>query len=542
MKFQISPLIRKIANVGTTIALINNGTDPQMAARYGQLAEGMLSGITLKNDKEDVMTRLQKSFIDNTFQVLKYETDIEIEYETAKGIANYLFNLGNFYQYIETLDSEALLVNKFKECCVEYNIPFVEQGLDVNYIVKKIIFGINNYIINDMHFLLIILLINSNESRRDITDIKKSSNDNFEYRKNQFKYNQKDQFIEKWETSLFLHKYIRLCDIYTQLNYSCKQYKTNKIENLLLNYLSDEKRQMLFLFGNPGLGKSSLMSYFAKMFKNEENYIFIKMHDLEPRIAKDSLLDAVIDFLECKRRDLENTTIFLDGYDELRVDSKHYDLCLDFIAELKQIRAKAIISSRLNYIDLNKSDFNRDFSDAVVVELQPFNKQQMFEYIEKFEYISKSPIKKVKESFSNKTTEVEVYGIPFILYLICSLNIDINQMTDIQSIYDKVFAFDGGLYDKIYDEDAGHYLTQNPQCKRELLKISMELAYKMFTSNELFVGKEIVDKEIISKYPQRKNTYALGNYYYIENDKVYFVHKTFQEYFACRYLVSSLKI
>ena len=159
------------------------------------------------------------------------------------------------------------------------------------------------------------------------------------------------------------------------------------------------------------------------------------MHDLEPRIAKDSLIDAVLDFLECKRRDLENAVIFLDGYDELRVDSKHYELCLDFVIELKQIRAKVIISSRLNYIDLNKNEFNRDFSNSIVVELQPFNKQQMFEYIEKFGYYSQASIDKVMKSFHSKATEVEVYGIPFILYLICSLDIDINQMTDIQSIY-----------------------------------------------------------------------------------------------------------
>lgn len=541
MKFQISPLIRKIANIGTTIALINNGTDPQMATCYGQLAEGFVTGITLEGGKEDVMTRLQTSFIDSTFQILKYETDIEIEYETAKGIANDLFNLENFYQYLKVIDSESLMINKFKECCLKYNIPFIEQELDVNYIVEKIIFKINNCIMNDIHFLLIVLLIYNNENRQDIIDIKEVCVDNYKNRHNLFRYNQKTQFIEKWESSLFLHKHIRLCDIYTQSNFSCKQYKTNNIEKLLLNFLSDSNKQVLFLFGNPGLGKSSLMSCFANMFKNIENYIFIKMHDLEPRIAKDSLIDAVLDFLECKRRDLENAVIFLDGYDELRVDSKHYELCLDFVIELKQIRAKVIISSRLNYIDLNKNEFNRDFSNSIVVELQPFNKQQMFEYIEKFGYYSQASIDKVMKSFHSKATEVEVYGIPFILYLICSLDIDINQMTDIQSIYDKVFAFDGGLYDKIYDEEAGHYLTQNPQCKRDLLYISMELAFKMFSTDKLFVKKEVVDKEIVSKYPQRKNTYALGNYYYIENDKLYFVHKTFQEYFVCRYLISELE-
>lgn len=541
MKFQISPLIRKIANIGTTIALINNGADPQMATRYGQLAEGMLSGITIEGRKEDVMTRMQKTFVDSTYKVLKYEMDIEIEYKTAEAIAKDLFDLNILSQYLETIDSETLLINKFKECCLEYNIPFIEQGIDINYIVEKIIIKINNYIVNDIHFLLIILLVNSNESRKDIFDIKETLTNSDKKQKDIFKYNQKHLFINKWESNLFLHRHIRLCDIYTQPNFTCKQYKNSEIEKLILNFMADTNKPVLFLFGNPGLGKSSLMSNFANMFKNIENYIFIKMHDLEPRIAKDSLIDAIIDFLECKRRDLENTIIFLDGYDELRVDSKHYELCLELLTDLKQIRAKAIISSRLNYIDLNKTEFNRDFKNAVIVELQPYSKKQMFAYIETFEQISKQPIDKVKKSFNSKATEVEVYGIPFILYLICSLNIDISQMTDMQSIYDKVFSYEGGLYDKIYDEEAGHYLTQNPQCKRDLLQISMEIAYKMFSTNELFVEKKILDDEIIVKYPQRKSTYAIGNYYYIENDKLYFVHKTFQEYFVCRFILSTLE-
>lgn len=541
MKYKISPLIRKIANIATTIALINNGTDPQMASRYGQLAEGFLTGFTAEGNKEDVIIRLQKTFIDSTFQILNYETDIEIEYETAEKIANNLFDSESFYQYIEKANCEELMINKFKECCTKYNIPFIEQKLDVNYIIEKIIFKINNCIINDKHFLLVALLIISNENHQNIIALKESSADKSKIKLDLFKYNQKNQFIEKWKSSLFLHDHIKLCDIYIQPSFNCKQYKTNEIEKLILNYLADANRHVLFLFRNPGLGKSSLMSYFANMFKSIENYIFIKMHDLEPRTANNSLIDAVLDFLECRKRDLENAVIFLDGYDELRVDSKHYELCLEFITELKQISAKVIITSRLNYIDLNKYEFNRDFSSSVVVELQPFNKAQMFKYIEKFEYISHITMDKIKKSFNNKATEIEVFGIPFILYLICSLNLNINHMKDIQSIYDKVFAFDGGLYDKIYDKESGHYLTQNPQCKRDLLNISMELAFKMFSTDKMFIENEIVDKEILSKFPKRKNTYALGNYYHIENNKLYFVHKTFQEYFACRYLLSELE-
>lgn len=541
MKIHISPLISKIASVGTTLALINNGADPQMASYYSQLAEGMVSGFVLENKKEDVMTKLQKIFVDSTFQILRYEINVEIEFETAKKIAEILFKIEHLYEYIASNDSETLIIERFKKCCLEYGIPYIEQNLDINTIIKKILFEIHNYIINDIHFILIILLINMKETRQDIADIKKYNENSVNNRHVLFKYNQKEQFIKKWKSSLFLHKDIKLCDIYTQANFICKQIKTGKLENLILTYLSDSSKQVLFLFGNPGLGKSSLMSYLAYIFRDIDKYIFIKMHDLEPRIAKDSLLDAVLDFLDCKRRDLENVVIFLDGYDELRVDSKHYELCIDFITELKQIKAKALISSRLNYIDLNKNDFKRDFANTVVVELKPFKKQQMFEYIERYGYISKESIDNVKRSFENRYTETEVYGIPFILYLICSLNIDINQMTDMYSIYDKVFAFDGGLYDKIYDEEAGHYLTQNPKCKRDLFQISMEIAYSMFRMDNLYIDMEYLEKEIISKYPQRKNTYALGNYYYIENDKLYFVHKTFQEYFTCHFLLASLE-
>ena len=60
------------------------------------------------------MDNWQRAFIDSSFQILNYETDIEIEYEVAKGIANDLFNLENFSQYIQKIECEALIINKFK--------------------------------------------------------------------------------------------------------------------------------------------------------------------------------------------------------------------------------------------------------------------------------------------------------------------------------------------------------------------------------------------------------------------------------------------
>lgn len=45
------------------------------------------------------------------------------------------------------------------------------------------------------------------------------------------------------------------------------------------------------------------------------------MFELELDKANESLLYTILDFLECKKRDLQDTVLFLDGYDELRVDN-----------------------------------------------------------------------------------------------------------------------------------------------------------------------------------------------------------------------------
>ena len=317
-------------------------------------------------------------------------------------------------------------------------------------------------------------------------------------------------------------------------------YHTLDITKIVEAYLQDYTKELLVILGNPGLGKSSFMSYLANKYSDEERYIFIKMHDLDPAIAKKSILDAITDFLDCRLRDLSDAVVFLDGYDEIRVDGAHYELCVDFITDLQQAKIKTVLSSRKNYIDLDKESFANDFKRAVVVELKPFSKEHIIDYIRKYKSVTKEPVDNLLSTIQKTQTDVDVFGIPFILYLICSLNINISEIEGMASVYDKVFSLDGGMYDKVYDKNTGHYLTQNPQRKTELLKISEEIAYKMFRDNRLYVMNDEIDKKILNRYPNSKSIYAIGNYYHIENDKTFFVHKTFQEYFVVRYLIRVL--
>ena len=143
--------------------------------------------------------------------------------------------------------------------------------------------------------------------------------------------------------------------------------------------------------------------------------------------------------------------------------------------------------------------------------------------------------------FRNISTEKEIFGIPFILYLICSLNINITSIQNIFNIYDKVFAFNGGLYDKIYDPNSGHFLTRNPENKRQLLEISELFAFEMFKCNDIELSMDTAQSVIETNYPKRKDDFAIGNYYNIEPNRIMFVHRTFNEYFLCKYIIRNIE-
>lgn len=360
-----------------------------------------------------------------------------------------------------------------------------------------------------------------------------------------FIHDQKDSFISKWNEELFLHKGtgIKLFSLYEMPNFLINGQKGSDIDKTFDKFLSNNEKNIMIVLGNPGLGKSSLMSYWANKYQKADNYIFIKMFELEPEKANGSLLYAIIDFLECKKRDLQNTVLFLDGYDELRVDNRHYELCLKLISEIYTISGlKVVMSSRLNYIDLDKNKFDDDFHCADTVVLMPFTKNQMINFIKEYDRAVGNKDKGKINQFSKISTEKEIFGIPFILYLVCALNLNIENIQNIFDLYEKVFAFNDGLFDKIYDKKAGHYLTRNPQNKRELLLVSKLFALEMFRNKSgIEISKETADKILSANCPKRKIDFAIGNYYNIEANRIMFVHKTFGEYFFTKYVVEFLE-
>lgn len=102
-----------------------------------------------------------------------------------------------------------------------------------------------------------------------------------------------------------------------------------------------------------------------------------------------------------------------------------------------------------------------------------------------------------------------------------------------------VFAFQGGLYDRIYE--GKNRLELSVDVKRQMILISEDIAYLLFCANTLSIGMVHVNKLIKEKYPSRIKDFTLGNYYEINGKEITFVHRTIQEFFVCRYFTRQLE-
>ena len=84
-----------------------------------------------------------------------------------------------------------------------------------------------------------------------------------------FTHNQKSSFISKWNEELFLHKGtgIKLYSLYQMPNFLINGQEESDLNKVFDKFLLDSDKNIMIVLGNPGLGKSSLMSYWANKYQ-----------------------------------------------------------------------------------------------------------------------------------------------------------------------------------------------------------------------------------------------------------------------------------
>ncbi len=380
-------------------------------------------------------------------------------------------------------------------------------------------------------------------------------------------------FEENFDTPLFLEynyekrKRITLRDIYTDPDFvflNEKEVQENLSEIIYYfmdNTLSDELKRKrkttdsilntLFILGEPGIGKSSLISKIVVESKvsRENEFYCLRLRDLDKEtISLEGALNAILKILSIQENDLKEKTLLLDGVDEL-CGIENYkksidDFCFSLMEEANRLKFKLLFTSRLNYVHLEDERFNT----MLVLKLLPFGKKQ-FEYWFHQYHAKRSQRKQaclIKENLfmlcnakeEEEKKKLELFGIPLVLYLLVELKVDISKINSLGQLYNKLFKeLKNRLYDNRTNKDTLPKLLYK-NCK----EIAKHIAKKMFDTKEDMLNSESY-REAIMLLPDKlksnlndildyEHFYLLSFYYRIDKEKcsVEFIHKSLMEY------------
>ncbi len=388
--------------------------------------------------------------------------------------------------------------------------------------------------------------------------------------------NRTKEYADRWNKNVFLNNFneedenagvnLKLRDIYIGECLPHYKWKTNtkpsdKLKKLLMKYIIDSnERKILLILGQPGIGKSTLITWIiANLVKKREDiFIYQFASDLKNvDWEEDSILNEIFKTIGLKRTALEGKTLILDGFDEIYANGDRERILNKLDQELKVMntlqRFSLIITCRENYIDQS------DLGNIEYIILQVWNEEQIKSFCENYE---KKSTGKNSEVVKNSKLELkinkmlenkEIFGIPLILYMVLALNVDIEESSSRVEIYDQIFSLKGsGIYDRCYDIE---HRINAPEIKKHIHRISQKIAFWMFenNANEAVISQkefeeicEIEMSESGKKGEEILRDALIGNFFKLkycegkETDEIQFVHRSIYEYCVAVYFFESI--
>ncbi|MEY8392223.1 pentapeptide repeat-containing protein [Lachnospiraceae bacterium 45-W7] len=356
----------------------------------------------------------------------------------------------------------------------------------------------------------------------------------------EFKNNKKQAYINNWNRRLFLHldndeNPITLADAFIIPDYkmheSIKRIRfsaDDTLEQIIDKFIKYNKSSTMLITGVPGIGKSSITSWLAHRYKEDDNVIILRFRDWEAEELENGLLKAICNTLECKKKDLENKILIIDGFDEMKLLNQRDDILAAFINSLKDFeKYKCIITSRPVYIDSKYFDN--------VFELKEFN-------LEKIEFFCRKITKKGFNQKEKIKSNLQVLGIPVILYMAIMSNVDISKNPTKPELYNRIFAEKGGIFDRFYLDgigyDNGSQLLRSNKNVKEYLEFLHKVSFEMFESNCMVLEKKdckIPDLEFCGSYISVLE-FPIKYFFEHTETNIEFIHKSIYEYFISEYI------
>lgn len=496
---------RKIDTDQTFLIAFENS----LAAYKGELGEDELYILFFKEDKIAYCNFI-KNIIDNT------SSTRELEKAVVSNIVKLLPDcpIKNINIFVTQLFTELFFTDEYKMKILEYR-----QDDEIGKIYK--------------------LLLELKEKINGESSIKvKFSNNMFQY------------YLDKWNNSLFLHKNEknRIClkDLYVLPFYKERNSENYdgirtdldyKIDLFLGDSVVGNRRKPMIILADAGMGKSSLVSYICSKCPQKNNLIILKFSALHSDSLKENILSSVVHELNCENRDLRNKRLIIDGFDEIEFTSDKNRLLSDFFNDCQNIQGlKILVTSRVNYVNYKK------FSSCKLYYLQFMEEEQIVRMSRTYFNLTHE-----KPFPINNILHHEVIGVPLILYMTLSLKIHIEEGNGICDLYEKIFAFDGGIYDRMTMEDSDGYTEEvHPiaydNVKQEMHLISQLIAFSMFENKSLILPRDKYLNIVKNVSEDRVEDFAISNYYYIESSTyaLSFCHKTIYEYFVAEFIYNTI--
>lgn len=372
--------------------------------------------------------------------------------------------------------------------------------------------------------------------------------------------NRAEEYRSKWDKNVFLNDFneedenvgtqIKLREIYKEdllpfYIWKENSQSKNELKNLLMKYtINNDGKKMLLILGQPGIGKSTLITWIIANIVKDKDQIFVYQFASDLKNVNwgdDSILHKIFESLNLGYSELENKTLILDGFDEIHIKGDRERILCKMNQELKNKnflkRFSLIITCRENYVN------NRNLSGIDYITLQIWDEVQIKSFCRTYwkkcgNSISKYKTKKILEN-------QKVFGIPLILYMILALDVDIESSNSIMDIYDQIFSLKrGGIYDRCYDTE---HRINSPDIKKHIHHITQRIAFWIFENEaeKAYISydkfKEICKNEMRETGEIGENIQSdtmIGNFFKLKHcegkgtDELQFVHRSIYEYFV----------
>ena len=240
-----------------------------------------------------------------------------------------------------------------------------------------------------------------------------------------FQNNKKQDYIDNWNSRLFLHvdndeRPLTLADAFIMPFYayhfkdrSIKFTDNDTMNEVIEKFIKHNRSANMLITGVPGIGKTSIVSWIANEFKENDDIIILRFRDWERDELGNGIFAAIRRTLDCLKSDLENKIIILDGFDEIKALDNGNILISNFLNEMLDFKnVKVIVTSRTDYID--------DFLFQYICNLLPFGINEIKRF---YNIITGNELKNDLDH-----SNLDVFGIPVILYMAIMSEIDITNI------------------------------------------------------------------------------------------------------------------